>query len=95
MTAAYAKTPMMAILFFVGPQIGATGYYYQYVFYLPYLHLEIVNCPTSSNSIMPVIVDFTATIPTMAAAGFPVAAADRELLIQWKSDVSSNLILLN
>ena len=86
-----AQTAMMAMMRFIGPQIGATGYYHTFWVWLPTFRFDAVDAPVDNPGLLPVTHTFTAEIPAAVPSGFP-ATAETELLLQIQNDLDANLL---
>jgi len=83
------QSAMMAMMRFVGSEIGSTGYYRTFWIWLPTLKFDAVDAPMGGAGIIPVKHAFTCEIPAAAPSGFPTEAT-REMVIELQNDLDTN-----
>ncbi|MFH1616661.1 MAG: phage tail tube protein [Planctomycetota bacterium] len=86
------QTAQMAMLRFVGSQIGATGYYNTLWIWLPTLKFDKVAAPLNGPGMLTVTHEFTCELPAAVPSGFPTQA-EKELLIQIQNDLDTNPLI--
>jgi hypothetical protein len=86
---ARANTALMASAVFTGPQIAATGEFYELAIWLPTITLTISNMDTGSADMQRQAFSFEATSPSAAAAGMPSVQDDESPLIVQVTDEDS------
>jgi len=83
------QTAQMALLKFVGSEIGSTGYYNSLWIWLPTLKFDNVSALLSGPGMLTVTHEFTCELPAAAPYGFP-SQASKELLVQIQNNLSIN-----
>jgi hypothetical protein len=84
-----AQNNLMAMMRFIGSEIGSTGYYHTFWIWLPTLKFDAVDAPMGGSGIIPVEHTFTCEIPAAAPSGFPTEAT-REMVIELQNDLDTN-----
>jgi hypothetical protein len=87
---AAAKTALMLSAVFTGPEIAATGEYFQVGIYLPTITLLEADLSTSGPEQHEPSFTFEATTPSAAAAGMPVVQDAPAPLIVQVTDSDAN-----
>lgn len=88
-----SQTNLMAMLRFIGPQIGETGHYHYFWLWLPNIKFDSDSAPVEGAGMLKPSHQFSAELPASVPSGFP-AAAQKELLIQMQNDLATNLMVL-
>ena len=83
------QTAKMAMIRFVGSQIGSTGYYRTIWIWLPTIRFDEVSAPVEGPGLLTATHTFTAELPAALPSGFP-AAATKEMVIQVQNDLATN-----